>query len=217
MKISPWQIGMMFSLMFLAIGEIFGLLYLLGPALKADNPRWVMIDVGALFVTVLAADWQFKRVLGPFMPPKEKPSWQRMKQFSSWYGILGYVWFLIQIVLDFQLSWQIVGSSGTAWRIGLAIEALITFGLLMWWINHKLASNPPKKMGSVLWPSYVNCLLILSLYLIPAGHPIGMSPFSIENGHMDQSGIQMICYSVIFAGGLIYYHWKERGTKVVGL
>ncbi len=217
MKFSRWQIAVFALLPMLILAEMGALVFILKPGIEAGNPRWIFIDLLAMVTTIGLGNWQVKCILGPLMPTKEKPTWAKMKQLTNWYGSLGYIWLVLQFVIFFQLVRAVSGPNGVAWRIGLASEAIATFGLLMWWVHHKLAANPPRKMGSVLWPSYANCLMILSVDLIPAGHPIGMSPFAIENGRMDQSGIQMICYFVVFFGGLVYYGMKEKRARTVSV
>ena len=168
MKPSPWQFFLLLLWPFLFLAELIVLLKILMPAVEANNPRWVVVDFLALFTTTGVGHWHFNRVCGQYLPPKSKPDWQRMKQFSYWYGGLGYIWFALQMVFAFQITTQVIGPHGFAWKIAQGAETIVTFWALIWWINRKLGPDRPRNMGTVLWPSYTLMLFYFATIFLPS-------------------------------------------------
>jgi hypothetical protein len=185
--------------------QVIGICLLMGPAIQHANFIWIGLVAFLLLLTsILLTLYRSSR------SGKDGPIDLSSRKLNGawWYGRLGFSWFLLQMLIYVPLIPYII-QGGWAWNIGIAIEGVITFAILLFLMERIAKRNPPVAKAMLLWSTFLNLaiFLVLVLYRTTPTHDMNKV---IEQGRADSSRFIFTMGSVmgIWLLGSMYFSFK---------
>ncbi len=127
-----------------------------------------------------------------------------------WYGKLGPLWFVAQALIYFPMIWTII-HTGWTWRIAIAVEAIISFALMLWGMKAMAKHSLIKDKETKLLTSLMLFAMFLSIVLIPPA-----SPYEFDGPLKDRNFLATATIMVIYVASVIYFSSKSiRATQAL--
>ena len=174
-----------------------------------------MLVVGLIVLTSISLSLHTKSVTdgqGPFDFESRKfnGSW--------WYGKLAYIWFAVQTAIYLPLI-PSVTRGGWIWSIGIAAEAIITFGFVLYAMNRIAKIDQPKNKEMQLWTTYFLLVLFLMNPLNRSTLTTGVPVDKMVDQMTANANRTLIIYGVIsgtyFLGTTVFAFKMIRASRAL--
>ncbi len=175
----------------------------MGPAIQHANFIWIGLVAFLLLLTSILLTLYQKSNAGE--NGSIDLNWRKLNG-AWWYGKLAYIWLTAQMLMYYPMIWTIV-NTGWTWRIIFAVEAIVTFILMLWWMKVMAAKSAPKDKETKLLTAYTLLALFLINPLLPSSPPNFDNPLK-DRGLM----VPLVILAIYFAGTMYYTIKSMRAT-----
>lgn len=152
----------------------------------------------------------------------------RPKPLPWYYGLVPPLWMVLQMVIMFSNSSELV--TGTIWTYLWGLEALVTYAAMMWWLMRRTGKKSPRTVMffglSISWIVFCYVLdRIVEGYVprpnysqIPSGNSEEYMRLVHDASHRyaTQSLVLTLVYNLIIIGGLLLLSWLFHRKNLFG-